>query len=171
MNRKGLIIVINGSAAIEGIERHYRFELEDWKRQCAGIRASYKMKTSASKKNGVRYEYKNCYRETGSGLECVGKEMPDFDKILPSEPQSPITFEYWKYDGGEYFGCEHIVLSVKEWEANKKQFKDSLTFRLEDCQNKQHPLYKKPEKELGDSVPAPEQIRTQPETDGQTETG
>ena len=168
MDRKGLIIVINGSAAIEKIESEYRYELADWERQCAGIRASYRMKTSSMEKNGKIYEYTKCYRnKPEGGLECVGKEMPDFDKIMPPEPQSPITFEYWEY---REYPDKHIVMSGKDWKANKELFKDSLVFKLADCQNKQHNLYKFPEPELGDSVPAPEMIQKRPETE-ETETG
>lgn len=172
MDRKGLIIVINGSAAIEGIETDYRFELADWKSECAGIRASYRMKTSVSEKNGVRYEYTNCYRETGSGLKCVGKEMPDFDKIMPPEPQSPITFEYWELWDGE---DSHIVMSGKDWEENWNQFTGTtrcFAFRLEDCQSKSHPLYMNPVKELTGSSCShyPGANTKRPETE-ETETG
>lgn len=175
MDGKGLIIVINGSAAIEKLEREYRYELADWKVKCANIRASYRMKTSSMEKNGKVYEYTKCYRtKEGGGLECVGKEMPDFDKIMPPEPQSPITFEYWKYDGGEYFGCEHIVMTAKDWKENWNQFTGTtqcLAFRLEDCQSMTHPLYENPEKDLGDSVHVPGVITKRPVTEGQTETG
>ncbi len=135
---KNMVIIIGGAPVLAGLNREYDMNHRIWESQCAGVRASFKKKTSRKGK----YEYTNWYREkSGGGLQSVGKEEPDYSKYYPPEPKPAHSFNAQEYSG-------HLILEQKDYEANQKLFKDSLVFKLEDCQNFGHPLYKNPEKAL-----------------------
>lgn len=153
------IIVINGMRTITGLYREYEMEHDIWGNKCASVRASFKKKTSRKGK----YEYTNWYREkSGGGLECVGKEEPNYTKYYPPEPKPPYSFEVLEYE-------QHLIIGLKDYEANLKLFKECLAFGLEDCKNLTHPLYKNPEKALS-SVRAPGVNSARSQISGRTET-
>ncbi len=143
---KNIIVVINASSILEEIQAGNEFGRRKWENNCHSIKASYKQKTSRMEKNGKAYEYTKWYREKDTGgLECVGKDEPDWKKILPKEPEMR-QIAAKTYEG-------HLIMEQKDYEAHIGLFLDYLVFRLEDCKNLLHPLYKNPEKALkGDSV-------------------
>lgn len=139
------VVVINASEVLTDLTRSYAWKLDVWQSNCASVRAGFKKKTSRTVKNGKEYESTNWYKiKSGGGLESVGKEEPDYEKYYPPKPEPAFTFKFQEYEG-------HVILEEKDYEANKKLFKDCLAFRLEECRNFIHPLYKNPQKAI-DSV-------------------
>ncbi|NJD54403.1 MAG: hypothetical protein FIB07_16260 [Candidatus Methanoperedens sp.] len=143
---KNIIVVINASRVLEELISKNEFARGKWMSDCRSIRASYKQKTSRMEKNGKTYEYTKWYREKDTGgLECIGKDEPEWKKILPKEPEMR-TITAKTYRG-------QLIMEQKDYEANIGLFLEYLVFRLEDCKNLLHPLFKNPEKALkGDSV-------------------
>ncbi len=144
---KDVVVVINGSSVLESLRSGNGFAHAKWMNNCRSIRGSYKQKTSRMVKGNKPYEYTKWYRtkDDMGGLECIGKDEPDWKKILPKEP------EMRQFTAKTY--ASHLIMEQKDYEANIGLFLDYLVFRLEDCKNLIHPLYKNPEKALkGDSV-------------------
>lgn len=140
------ILVINGYEDIVALEESYIQKHTIWGNECASVRAMFKKKTSRKEKNGKLYEYTNWYRETsGGGLESVGKQEPDYKKYYPPEPKPAYSFAFKEYEG-------HVILEEKYYLENQKLFEECLAFRLEECQNRIHPLYANPDKAIKDSV-------------------
>ena len=153
MNKKSLIVVVNGTDIIEELQRDYRFAVTTWGADCFKIRNSYMMKTSRSEKKGVEYEYTNWYkRNPDGGLTIHGKEEPDYQKLYPPEPEPVIKFPYWTYADRDYAPSEHLILTEKDYKENESMFSKCLVFRLTDCINVEDRLYKDPKALLVNSV-------------------
>ncbi len=147
MKKNDFVIVIGGGEIINSMDREFTIDLSMWGDQCAAIKAGFKQKTSRMQKGEKTYEYTKWYRIKGDGgLECIGDREPDYRQYFPPEPKQKYDFKVRHYEGG------HILIDSKDYEGNRSLFKDCLAFRLEDCQNYLHPLYKNPEKAI-DSVP------------------
>lgn len=136
------IIVIDGSRILAKLDSDYERKHSEWHLLCSAVRAGFKKKTSRTIKNGKEYEYTNWYMEQpGGGLKSVGKEEPDYSKYYPSEPKPLIMFKFQEYWG-------HVLLEEKDYIANQTLFRDCLVFKLEECMNYIHPLYKDPNKAI-----------------------
>ncbi|KAB2942397.1 MAG: hypothetical protein MPEBLZ_04510 [Candidatus Methanoperedens nitroreducens] len=123
------IIVINAKTILADLDRKYQCQMVEWKSQCLSMHSNFKKKTSRSNKNGKSYESTAWYKiKPGGGLESVGKEEPDYSKYYPPEPKPAYSFKFQKYE-------EHVILNIKDYEANLKLFKDCLAFNLELCRN------------------------------------
>jgi hypothetical protein len=98
--------------------------------------------TSRTTKGGKVFEYTNWYEENGTGgLKSVGKEEPDYKKYYPPAPKAGYSFPYKEYG-------RHVLLAEKDYNANQAVFRTCLAFPLDGCQNRIHPLYKNPQKEV-----------------------
>jgi len=139
------ILVIDGSRILAELNHQYERNRYEWEIQCSAVKARFKQKTSRTTKNGKVYESTNWYEEQpGGGLKSVGKEEPDYSKYYSPEPKPVYSFGFNEYDG-------HVILEEKDYKANQALFRDCLAFRLEECVNFSHPLYKNPQKAI-DSV-------------------
>lgn len=137
------VIIISANGVLERQCIHFEMAHRDWGMKCRNIRASYKQKTSRMVKGDKEYEYTKWYRvkdDNTGGLECIGDTEPDWKKLLPPEPK-PERLPAVEYEG-------HLVMEKKDYEANSKLFKEYLVFKLEDCTNFIHPLYKNLDKAL-----------------------
>ncbi len=153
--KKDLIVVIGGGDIIASMDREYAMDLSIWGDRCAAVKKGFKKKTSRMRKGDTEYEYTKWYRIKGDygGLECIGDKEPDYKNYFPPEPKPKYGFK----DHCSRLEYGNILISSKDYDDNRAIFKECLAFRLEDCQNYSHPMYKNPEKTLKDrgSVRAP----------------
>lgn len=139
------IIVINAKTILSDLDREYQCQMAEWKSQCLSVHSNFKKKTSRSNKNGKSYESTAWYKiKPGGSLKSVGKKEPDYSKYYPPEPKPAYSFKSYSWE-------EHVILNIKDYEANLKLFKDCLAFNLELCRNASHPLIKNPQKAM-DSI-------------------
>ncbi len=95
------IVIIRGASVIASLNREYTWKHQEWEGMCASVRASFKKKTSRMVKGDKEYEYTKWYRMKGdcNGLECVGKEEPDYKQYYPPEPKPAVSFKGAEYEG------------------------------------------------------------------------
>lgn len=141
------IIIINAKTILADLDRKYQCQMAEWKSQCLSVHSNFKKKTSRVIKSGKPYESTAWYKiKPGGGLESVGKEEPDYSKYYPPEPKPAYSFKSYSWE-------EHVILNIKDYEANLKLFKGCLAFNLELCRNVNHPLVKNLKKANGAKTP------------------